>query len=221
MIDPNNPAPSAFPEGDIPESEDPIFHLPVLLGSGEIVSLSLEEVESPIVWDDPIISVPEIPASGEVVSIPLKEMLDSIAPSPPVIRTGSKKADILAGWEGSDVLNGGLGNDTLIGGGGQDTFVFSTKLGPKNVDRIVDFNHADDTIRLSKAIFSKIKKGVLTKDAFWVGAKAHDKSDRIIYNKKTGALFYDADGSGTKYKAVKFAQLKAKTLVTADDFFIV
>jgi len=62
---------------------------------------------------------------------------------------------------------------------------------------------------------------MLSKDAFWVGSKAHDKSDRIIFNEKTGALSYDADGSGTKYAAVKFAQLKAKTLLQADDFFVV
>ena len=134
---------------------------------------------------------------------------------------GGKAADVLTGGRGNDYLNGGLGNDKLTGGAGRDTFAFSTKLGPGNVDRIVDFNHADDTIRLSKAIFGKLQKGSLSKDAFWIGAKAHDKSDRIIFNEKTGALYYDADGSGTKYGAVKFAQLKAKTLLKADDFFVV
>jgi len=134
---------------------------------------------------------------------------------------GGKAADVLKGGKGNDYLNGGLGNDKLTGGGGRDTFAFSTKLGSANVDWIVDFNHSDDTIRLSKTIFSKLQKGSLSKDAFWIGAKAHDGSDRIIYNKDTGALYYDADGSGTKYGAIKFAQLKAKTLLKADDFLIV
>jgi len=134
---------------------------------------------------------------------------------------GGKKADVLKGGAGDDYLNGGLGSDKLTGGAGKDTFAFSTKLSPANVDRICDFKHADDTIRLLKSIFGKLAKGVLSKDAFWVGEKAHDRSDRIIFDKKTGALSYDADGSGTKYAAIKFAQLKAGTLLKADDFFIV
>jgi len=132
---------------------------------------------------------------------------------------GSKKADTFVGGKGHDLLNGGLGNDKLTGDEGQDTFVFSTKLG-KNVDRILDFQHSDDAIKLSKSIFSKIEKGMLSKGAFWIGSKAHDKSDRIIFNEKTGALYYDADGTGTKHGAVKFAQLKAKSLLKHDDFFI-
>ncbi|WP_305072138.1 hypothetical protein [Microvirga puerhi] len=139
----------------------------------------------------------------------------------PLTRAGGKKADVLKGGAGDDWLNGGPGIDTLTGGGGHDTFAFSTKLGAKNMDRIVDFSHADDTIRLSKAIFSKIHKGVLSKDAFWTGAEAHKKSERIIFNDKTGTLYYDADGSGTKYAAVKFAQVKAGIHLSADDFLIV
>ena len=44
---------------------------------------------------------------------------------------------------------------------------------------------------------------------------------RIIDNAKTGALFYDTDGSGTDHAAIKFAQVKAGTLLKAADFFIV
>ncbi|UVF18774.1 hypothetical protein HPT29_020135 [Microvirga terrae] len=134
---------------------------------------------------------------------------------------GGKKAETFMGESGHDYLNGGLGNDTLTGRDGQDTFAFSSKLGPKNVDRITDFEHADDSISLAKAIFSKLQKGVLSKAAFWVGAGAHDKSDRIIFNEKTGALSYDADGSGTHHAAIKFAQLKAGTVLSASDFFVV
>jgi serralysin len=142
----------------------------------------------------------------------------------PVIKNltfkGGRKADTFVGGKGHDLLNGGLGKDKLTGDEGQDTFVFDSKLGSKNVDRILDFQHADDTIKLSKSIFSKFEKGMLSKGAFWIGAKAHDKNDRIIYNDKTGALFYDADGTGKKYGAIKFAQLTAKTLLKHDDFFI-
>lgn len=50
-------------------------------------------------------------------------------------------------------------------------------------------------------------RGALSKDAFWIGSKAHDHSDRIIYNAKTGAVFYDADGTGRE-AAIQFATLK-------------
>lgn len=147
-----------------------------------------------------------------------------VTPTTPAIKNltfkGGRKADTFIGGKGHDLLNGGLGNDRLTGGEGQDTFAFSSKLGSKNVDRIQDFQHSDDTIKLSKAIFSKLQKGMLSKSAFHIGAKAHDKSDRIVFHKETGALYYDADGTGTQYDPIKFAQLKANTLLKYDDFFI-
>ncbi|WP_370438575.1 hypothetical protein [Microvirga sp. TS319] len=135
-------------------------------------------------------------------------------------RTGGKKADVLKGRAGNYLLNGKLVCDKLTGGAGQDKLAFTTKLGATNVDRIADFKHADDTTRLSMAVFGKLQKGILSKGAFWAGAKAHDKNDRIIYNEKTGDLSYDADGSETKYGAIKFAQVKAGTLLKADDVFV-
>ena len=135
---------------------------------------------------------------------------------------GGGNADQFDGAFGDDKLSGGLGNDILTGDKGRDIFVFDTGLNKKtNVDKIVDFNHRDDTIHLAKSVFSKIaKKGVLSSKAFWVGDKAHDASDRIVYNKKTGALFYDQDGNGAK-AAVQFATLPKKLALAANDFFVV
>jgi Ca2+-binding RTX toxin-like protein len=124
---------------------------------------------------------------------------------------------------GNDTLSGGIGKDVIAGGAGSDIFVFDTKPNKKtNIDRIIDFSTADDTIQLSRKVFNKIaKKGVLTKGAFWSGEKAHDASDRLVYNKKTGALFYDSDGSA-KGAAVQIATLptKLKTM-SALDFFVI
>jgi Ca2+-binding RTX toxin-like protein len=145
--------------------------------------------------------------------------------------SGSSRNDIFVGGAGNDTLRGGYGNDRLEGrkgndylkgGAGKDIFVFDTKPNSKmNVDRIVDFNVRQDTIHLSKSIFSKIaKKGVLAKKALWIGIDAHDADDRVIYNKNTGALLYDSDGNGAA-AAVKFATIGKKLKMTALDFHLI
>ncbi|MCB5175416.1 cadherin domain-containing protein [Microvirga sp. SM9] len=135
------------------------------------------------------------------------------------VLTGSAQSEEIDGSAGNDKISGGLGKDVLVGGKGRDTFVFDTRLSRANVDRIDDYSVKHDTIYLAKKVFSKIgKKGVLKKDAFWIGSKAHDASDRIIYNKKTGAVFYDSDGTGAA-KAIKFAILDKNLKLTQFDFF--
>jgi Ca2+-binding RTX toxin-like protein len=116
-------------------------------------------------------------------------------------------------------LYGGLGNDVLNGGAGQDSFVFNTKLGSGNVDRIVGFNVVDDTIMLDDAVF-KLTTGAVNGASFHVGAAAHDSSDRIIYNANTGALLYDSDGTGWR-APVQFATLDPGLAVTHADFYVV
>ena len=152
-------------------------------------------------------------------------------PVPPALANltlkGGTKADILIGGAGHDTLNGGLGKDKLTGGEGPDVFAFTTKIGKTNIDRVVDFNCANDSIWLDNAVFKKLGKGTtlkpgkLNKKFFTIGDKAKDKNDYLVYNKKTGVLSYDADGSGTKHEAVKFAILKAKIALSADDIWIV
>ena len=63
----------------------------------------------------------------------------------------------------------------------------------------------------------------LSADAFWAAAGAtagHDATDRIIYDTTTGALYYDADGSG-RGAAVQIAQLKAGQALSANDFLVI
>ncbi|MFC4170570.1 hypothetical protein ACFOYU_00635 [Microvirga sp. GCM10011540] len=166
-----------------------------------------------------------INVASEIFTIQPVEIVPVVAPMPmqtaatSLTLKGGKKADRLIGGDGNDRLNGGLGNDKLAGGEGADVFEFSTRL-KKNVDRLLDFSRPDDTIRLSKKVF-KLQKGVLDKDAFRIGRKALDEDDRIVFNTKTGALYYDADGSGTDHAAVQFAQMKARTALKADDFLVI
>jgi Ca2+-binding RTX toxin-like protein len=143
--------------------------------------------------------------------------------------------DTLVGGGGKDTISGGAGNDwifgrgsndVLKGGSGKDAFVFDTKPNRYNLDRIVDFTTKDDTVYLENAIFTKAGKGSLDSPiklkqaAFWTGAAAHDSSDRVIYDKSTGALYYDRDGTGAA-EQVQFAKLSAGLKMTYHDFFVI
>jgi len=121
--------------------------------------------------------------------------------------------DTLKGGAGNDLLFGGDGKDTLTGGTGQDLFVFNTA--PTSRDTITDFSAAEgDKIQLSKAVFTGLAyTGTLHADDFYAAAgatKAHDATDRVIYNTTTGVLYYDADGLGGT-AAVQIALLGAST----------
>ncbi|MET0743135.1 MAG: M10 family metallopeptidase C-terminal domain-containing protein [Microvirga sp.] len=135
---------------------------------------------------------------------------------------GTPGGDKISGFGGNDRLAGGSGNDTLSGGAGRDGFLFDTRLDANvNVDRILDFSVPDDTIRLAKGIFKALgTHGALDEQAFWSGARAHDRSDRILYDKGTGTLLYDPDGSG-RSKAVPFVKVDKASVLTHADFFVV
>ena len=135
---------------------------------------------------------------------------------------GKEGKDQLRGLGGSDTLDGGPGSDVLIGGPGHDTFVFRSPLSaPANIDRITDFRPADDTIALGHAFFPNAGPvGSLDPGGLHFGSSASLASDRIVYDRVTGSLWYDSDGSGAA-KAVKFAILSNKPLLSADDFTIV
>ena len=136
---------------------------------------------------------------------------------------GQAGNDRLLGDSGNDRLTGGAGKDTLSGGSGQDAFVFDTRPNTKaNVDRITDFSVRDDTIWIENSIFTKIgRPGMLKSTAFFAGKEAHDANDRIIFDKKAGALYYDDDGTGHHAK-VQIASFQQKNLTLSHrDFLIV
>lgn len=135
--------------------------------------------------------------------------------------TGGVGSDNLSGGAGNDRLSGGLGKDILNGGAGKDTFVFDKALSSANVDRIIGFSTKDDRIALEKDIFSALSGSKLSSAAFRVGTKAKDSSDRIIYDKKAGVLYYDADGSGTEVAKIKFATIDKNLKLAASDFILI
>jgi Ca2+-binding RTX toxin-like protein len=138
------------------------------------------------------------------------------------VLTGSSGDNRIDGGSGNDTLIGGLGNDILTGGAGLDRFVFNTTLGASNVDSISDFVVADDTICLENSgIFSALSAvGILSVGAFQIGAAATQTDDRIIYNPTTGALFYDADGSGSG-AAIQISTLGTGLSLTHADFLVI
>jgi Ca2+-binding RTX toxin-like protein len=143
--------------------------------------------------------------------------------------SGGVSNDRLYGGKGNDILLGGDGKDFLAGGAGRDIFVFNSKLTSSNVDTIDDFSVKDDNIYLDSKIFTKIGEKFslgpgemvrLPTANFQMGTKAKDATDRIIYDKSSGKLWYDADGSA-KGAAVLVAVLDKGLAMTSADFHII
>jgi Ca2+-binding RTX toxin-like protein len=147
--------------------------------------------------------------------------------------SGGGGNDVLNGGAGTDLLNGGAGNDVLKGGAGVDIFVFGRDLNDAGIDRITDFNSKmGEKIMLNAYVFEELEvgsklpvdvgakdRGILDASNFCIGKNAKDADDRLVYNKGTGALYYDADGNGAG-EAIQFAQLKAGAALSAECFFI-
>lgn len=137
--------------------------------------------------------------------------------------SGNNFAQKIIGNNGNNVFVGKGGNDVLTGLGGDDIFRFNGAFATDNVDVITDFVAADDTIQLENAIFTALTAtGTLAASLFKdIAVAAKDANDRIIYNSANGALYYDADGSGSAFGNVKFAVLTGAPTLTAADFVVI
>lgn len=142
--------------------------------------------------------------------------------------TGNKLDNIIVGNAGVNTLDGGAGNDILIGAGGADVLKGGTgadKFGftapTDKLDRIMDFSRQEgDKIVFLTSGFSGLSAGNIRRNQFVLGKKAKDANDRLIYNKKKGELFYDADGKGGAAQ-VKIATFDNKPALGARDFLAV
>lgn len=132
---------------------------------------------------------------------------------------GGAGRDKLFGGDGNDTLIGGGGMDTLSGGAGADVFAFVAR-GAANRDIITDFNSKQDDLHFDNDAFTAFAyTGKLRAADFVLGTAAKDAADRFIYQKSTGNLWYDADGSKGGAK-VLVAELADGTTLTAGDIFI-
>jgi hypothetical protein len=134
--------------------------------------------------------------------------------------SGGAGNDVLHGIDGNDTLDGGPGSDTLTGGPGRDVFRFTAALGGGNVDTITDYAPGRDApIELAHAVFTLLPRGILAATAFAVGPP-HDLRQLIVYRPASGALIYDANGSGAGH-ATEFATLAPHLHLTSADFLVI
>ena len=63
-------------------------------------------------------------------------------------------------------------------------------------------------LQLDHNIFTALQSGTLAADQFVLGKAAQDANDHLIYDRATGELAYDPDGSGAA-AAVTIARLGA------------
>jgi hypothetical protein len=128
--------------------------------------------------------------------------------------TGLAGNDTITGGAGIDSISGGAGNDTLTGGADIDYFLFDIAANASsNLDTITDFVSGTDKLQFSKKVFAGLGKAVgnLSDAQFAYSTESLTTTDRIIYNTSTGALYYDADGSGSASSAVQVALIGTST----------
>ncbi|MDF2234809.1 hypothetical protein P2H44_19790 [Albimonas sp. CAU 1670] len=117
---------------------------------------------------------------------------------------------------GDDVLVGGQASDRLFGDVGADVFWL---LDPAWEPDEIDFEPGEDALRLSAAGFSELPTGTLSPDRLFVDAAPTGGAAALIYDTATGALSYDADGSGAA-AAVRIATLRDAPALEAADIAV-
>ena len=120
---------------------------------------------------------------------------------------GGEGEDYLYAGAGNDMLSGGQGADRLHGGAGADVFIFDSL---DAVDTLEDFNAKEDSIALDKSLFTALGKNIEAAE-FTFGSQAENAEQRLVFDSKTGALLYDADGSG-EATAVHIATIRGSAL---------
>lgn len=166
-------------------------------------------------------------AYGGVATTTVNLSVVNAVETTPFTLRGTSAAESLAGEAGGDTLYGSLGNDVLTGGAGKDVFAFDTRLNKRtNVDQILDFNSSDDSIFLDNMFFTKLGSGTASNpkkfkaDMFVQNTKTQDAEDRIVYDKRSGKLYYDQDGTGAKAQ-IHIATLINKAVLKYSDLFVI
>ncbi|WP_137181168.1 FG-GAP-like repeat-containing protein [Roseomonas sp. AR75] len=137
---------------------------------------------------------------------------------------GSNQRDVLVGGTGNDRLIGNNGNDILIGDAGADTLTgglgadFFRYVRPVDGgDMITDFQPGTDVIQLDASFFKGLPVGTLNPANFAAGAPTA-ALPQVLY--ASGALSFDADGTGA-FGATLIATLTGAPAITSADIFVI
>lgn len=131
---------------------------------------------------------------------------------------GEAGNDALMGEAGHDLLVGGAGRDTLVGGRGRDSFDLSTTRSG-GMDTLIDFRPSDDGLLIPAAEFDLGDLGSLPTALLRQGTGAVRAGDRFIYDRSTGNLFFDPDGSGSAPQ-IQIAQLPVGVALAAANIVV-
>jgi Ca2+-binding RTX toxin-like protein len=132
---------------------------------------------------------------------------------------GMSGSDTLNGGGGSDWLEGGAGQDKLTGGTGADNFVFRDGdfggATTATADRIIDFTHGEDHIRLN---FVDANIGLDGDQAFaFMGTGAFDgHAGELRYEQVSGNAYVSGDTNGDGIADFMFRLDGLHTLTTGD-----
>ncbi len=147
------------------------------------------------------------------------------------VLTGNSGANKLYGMTGNDRLDGGAGNDWLEGGAGQDAltggtgadqFVFRdgdfAGANAANADRITDFTHGEDHIRLN---FVDADSSIDGDQAFaFLGSAAFDNhAGELRYEQISGNTYVEGDTNGDGVADFMIRVDGLHTLVSGDFVF--
>lgn len=127
-------------------------------------------------------------------------------------------SNVLKGGDGNDFLSGGEGNNTLWGDAGNDTFHLFASTKSTSFSRIKDFGDGKDLIGLS-ARGAELQPGYLDSAQFHKGKAATSADQRIIYDKKSGDIYFDPDGTDVTSQ-VRIGKVDPGTKLSAGDFYV-
>ena len=125
---------------------------------------------------------------------------------------------IVKGGDGDDIVVGN-GESRLSGGKGDDIFVPWADNNPSGNDYFKDFSAKDDVVALHPGVYNGLSEGHLADSYFNVGKAAETADHHVIYDKKTGSLYWDPDGSGVGAQ-VQIARLPDHLKLKADNIFM-
>jgi Ca2+-binding RTX toxin-like protein len=158
----------------------------------------------------------------EILGTPQSDLLKGTSGNETI--SGLAGNDTIDAGAGNDIIFGDIGTDNLFGGAGRDTFAYNSPT--EGFDKINDFVASDDFFAFSRTgfggnvSFGSDPVGILSAARFGIGTAATNSDQRLIYNDRSGILFFDADGVGGTAQ-VRIAQLVGIPALTSNNFTLI